>query len=101
VEYVVDLKRLAEQHRFFQRLNSSGHKGSAPVNMSPASTNAHGAGKRVQRAPLYSALCASASTSTRCASLPRARTPPRQSRASAMWRAPAAPPSLVWTDWPR
>ena len=33
VEYVVDLKRFAERHRFFQRLNSSGHKGSAPVNM--------------------------------------------------------------------
>ena len=33
VEYVVDLKRFAERHRYFQRLNSSGHKGSAPVNM--------------------------------------------------------------------
>jgi hypothetical protein len=33
VDYVVDLKRFAERHRFFQRLNSSGHKGSAPVNM--------------------------------------------------------------------
>ena len=33
VAYVVDLKRFAERHRFFQRLNSSGHKGSAPVNM--------------------------------------------------------------------
>jgi hypothetical protein len=33
VDYVVDLKRFAERHRYFQRLNSSGHKGSAPVNM--------------------------------------------------------------------
>jgi hypothetical protein len=33
VAYVVDLKRFAERHRFFIRLNSSGHKGSAPVNM--------------------------------------------------------------------
>jgi hypothetical protein len=45
-----------------------------------------------------SALCASASTSTGCASLPRARMPPRQYlRASAMRRVPAAPPLLVWT----
>jgi len=36
VAYVVDLKRFAERHRFFQRLHSSGHKGSAPVNMDPA-----------------------------------------------------------------
>ena len=34
VDFVVDLKRVAEMHRYFTRLNASGHQGSAPVNMS-------------------------------------------------------------------
>ena len=33
VNYVVELKRVAEMHRYFIRLNASGHQGSAPVNM--------------------------------------------------------------------